>query len=443
MAPRSRLRPAHLIVLVLLAAPAWKVVERLGRPGAKAVRPEVIAAGRDLFNHEWTPGDPLTRGDGLGPVFNAKSCVECHSQAGPGGGGPVSKNVMVYGLVGKPQRDVPPSGVIHQKAVRPELQETLNLVHAGLPRTPSIPLSDLLDRSRSRPSDVVVTQRNTPALFGDGLIDAVSDDTLLSHQREHSTPARLVGLNGARDSKVRGRIARLSDGRIGRFGWKLEFASLNDFVKAACANEIGLSNPNRPQATPLGKPGYHAEGTDLTDEQCSIMGDFIRALPAPKQVIPQEAGAAKRVERGHELFETIGCADCHSESLGPIAGIYSDMLLHDMGIELESSTGYYGSIIPQPTIRNDKFTVSEQPTPAEWRTAPLWGVADSGPYLHDGRSETLEDAIEQHGGEASDIAARFKDMPPQDRAAIVAFLKTLRAPSAPASPLGTETLASK
>src|SRR6185437_1092958 len=126
----------------------------------------------------------------------------------------------------------------------------------GLPHAPSIPLADLVDKTRARPTDIVITQRNTPALFGDGLIDAVSDETLIAHQREHSTAARLVGLNGAKDGKVRGRIARLSDGRIGRFGWKLEFATLNDFVKAACANELGLSNPGRPQATPLGKLKY-------------------------------------------------------------------------------------------------------------------------------------------------------------------------------------------
>jgi CxxC motif-containing protein (DUF1111 family) len=199
-------------------------------------------------------------------------------------------------------------------------------------------------------------------------------------------------------------------------------------VKAACANELGLSNPGRPQAVPLGKPGYKAEGTDLTDEQCVMMTDFIRDLAAPSQVIPADSSTRSKVEAGHGLFAKIGCADCHSETLGPIAGIYSDMLLHDMGVELESSTGYYGSIIPQPTIRNDKFAVSEQPTPAEWRTAPLWGVADSGPYLHDGRAPTLEEAIVLHAGEAIDVAARFKEMSGADREAIVAFLKTLRAP---------------
>ena len=102
-----------------------------------------------------------------------------------------------------------------------------------------------------------------------------------------------------------------------------------------------------------------------------------------------------------------------------------------MGVELESSTGYYGAIIPPPVVRNDRFSISEQPTPGEWRTAPLWGVADSAPYLHDGRAETLREAIELHGGEAVDVTARFKERPAQDQEAVIAFLKTLRAPSLP------------
>jgi CxxC motif-containing protein (DUF1111 family) len=436
MVERSRLRPAQWIVLALVMVPAWKLIESLGRPGPKHVSAASMAAGSALFNHRWTPRDPLTAGDGLGPVFNAKSCAECHSQGGPGGGGPVSKNVTVYGLTTPNKRGIPLSGVVHQKAVRPELQETLNLVHPALPREPSIPLNVLNDRSRSRPPDVVVTQRNTPALFGAGVIDAVADETLIAHQREHTPTARLVGLNGARDAKIRGRVPVLADGRIGRFGWKSEFATLNDFVKAACANELGLSNPGRPQATPLGKPAYKAQGVDLTDEQCDQMTDFIRSLPAPRQVLPRSPQLASLAETGRQLFREIGCADCHSETLGPVQGLYSDMLLHDMGVELESSTGYYGSIIPAPTVRNDKFEVAEQPVPGEWRTAPLWGVADSAPYLHDGRAATLEDAILAHAGEASDVTTRFKEQSLKDREAIVTFLETLRAPA-------TETVAAR
>ncbi|MFO0949900.1 MAG: di-heme oxidoredictase family protein [Isosphaeraceae bacterium] len=427
MADRPRVRPAHWVVLLLLVAPAWKAAEWALRPGPKKVTAQAVAAGRELFNHEWSPKDPLTGGDGLGPVFNAKSCVDCHSQGGPGGGGPVSKNVTVYGLVGD-AKGKPASGVVHQKAVSPDFQETLDLLRPGLPNKPSIPLAELTDKTRSRRTDVVITQRNTPALFGDGLIDIVSDETLIAHMRQHMTAARLIGLNKAKDPKIRGRIARLSDGRLGRFGWKLEFASLQEFVKAACANELGLSNPGRDQATPLGKPGYKQPGVDLTDEQCTLMTDFIRALPAPTQVLPEEPVAVERVRRGEKLFAEIGCADCHVKDLGPVAGIYSDNLLHDLGVELESSTGYYGSIIPQPQIDNDKFSKSEQPTPGEWRTAPLWGVADSGPWMHGGRAETLEQAVALHGGEASDVALRFSKRPVADQEDIVAFLKTLRAP---------------
>ena len=104
------------------------------------------------------------------------------------------------------------------------------------------------------------------------------------------------------------------------------------------------------------------------------------------------------------------------------------MLLHDLGVELESSTGYYGSIIPSPTIRNDKFEETEQPSPVEWRTAPLWGGADSGPYLHDGRAKTFQEAIEAHGGEAENVTARYKALSPRERQSIDAFLQTLRAP---------------
>src|SRR4051794_7056731 len=227
MSERPRMRPAHWVVLALALAPAYKAAEWALRPGPKKVTPQAVAAGAVLFNHEWKANDSLAKGDGLGPVFNARSCVECHNQGGPGGGGPVSKNVMVYGLIGDPH-GMPLSGVVHLKSVKPEFQETLDLLRPGLPHSPTIPLAVLNDTTRPRRPDIVITQRNTPALFGDGLIDIVPDDTLIGHMRAHMTAAKLVGLNHAKDPKVKGRIARLADGRLGRFGWKLEFASLQE-----------------------------------------------------------------------------------------------------------------------------------------------------------------------------------------------------------------------
>jgi CxxC motif-containing protein (DUF1111 family) len=427
------MRPAYWVAAALALAPAWKVVEWVRGVHPKDVDPKVAAAGEILFRHEWTPDDPLTGGDGLGPVFNARSCLECHNQGGPGGGGPISKNVTVYGIAaGQDTHGIPPVGVVHQKAVKPEFQEVLSQVNPQLPTVPSLPLEVVIDRSRRTIPGLVITQRNTPALFGAGLIDAVSEDTLVKHQREHSTAARLVGLNGAKDGKVRGRVARLADGRIGRFGWKAEFSTLNDFVKAACANELGLSNPGRPQAVPLGKQGHKGRGVDLTDQQCSVMTDYLLSLPQPVEAAPAASTEKAKVEQGRVLFASIGCADCHSPTLGPVSGIYSDLLLHDMGIELESSTGYYGAIIPPPVIANGRFSESEQPTAGEWRTAPLWGVADSAPYLHDGRADTLDAAILLHAGEAVDVRARYEELPSARKEALIAFLKTMKAPSVPA-----------
>ena len=318
----SRFRPAYLVVLALAIPPAWKLYEMTSRPTPQQFfeppKAEAVQAGLPPFNHNWTVKDPLAGGDGLGPVFNARSCVECHFQGGAGGGGGVDKNVTVYGL--KPEfktqiKDLPHIGVVHAKAIRPEYQETLALVAPNLPGSPSLPLEKIIDPGFicTTGTDVTVTQRNTPALFGDGLLDMIPEDELHRAQRQNSTAARLLGLSRAKgDPNVRGRVARLPDGRLGRFGWKAEFATLNDFVKAACANELGLSNPDRPQALPMNRRDYKATGTDLTEAQCALMTDFIRGLEAPRKVEPSDPAERKRVKDGEETFAKIGRADCHT-----------------------------------------------------------------------------------------------------------------------------------
>jgi CxxC motif-containing protein (DUF1111 family) len=446
MSVASRMRPVHWVVVLLALAPAWKAAEWAWGSRIKVVDPQAAQAGEVLFRHEWTANDSLASGDGLGPVFNARSCVDCHNQGGVGGGGPVDKNVTVYGLASNadvikisqqkcvstpaplPDMGIPVAGVVHQKAISPGFQETLRNVHPSLPGVPSLPLAEILGgHGSTMVPGVLISQRNTPALFGDGLIDAVSDEAIIAHQREHSDAARLVGLNGARDGKVRGRVARLVDGRIGRFGWKGEFSHLGDFVKAACANELGLSNPGRPQPTPLGKLHYKPKGgDDLTDAQCELMTDYLRALALPIEQVPVDSEGRNKVKAGKDLFTSIGCADCHSPKLGPVAGLYSDLLLHDMGSDLEASPGTYGELpVPSPQFDGDT-----RPNPAEWRTPPLWGVADSAPYLHDGRAATLREAIEKHGGEASGVAQSFGNLAGRDQEAVLSFLKTLRAPGA-------------
>src|SRR5579863_781831 len=117
------------MVGMLLTAPfVYRGVDWL-QPRVTTVDASAAQAGKELFLHEWTPGDPLANGgDGLGPVFNARSCVECHRQGGAGGSGPLENNVNVFTI--RPRDEAPflnqrsRQGVVHTDAVAPEFQET-------------------------------------------------------------------------------------------------------------------------------------------------------------------------------------------------------------------------------------------------------------------------------------------------------------------------------
>ena len=114
-----------------------------------------------------------------------------------------------------------------------------------------------------------------------------------------------------------------------------------------------------------------------------------------------------------------------SPTLGNVRGIYSDLLLHDMGQSLSDSGSYYGSEGPSSP---------GAASPQEWRTPPLWGYRDSGPYLHDGRADDLEEAVALHGGQALASTRRFFALTAEDRFHVEAFLKSLVAPLATAAP---------
>jgi CxxC motif-containing protein (DUF1111 family) len=156
------------------------------------------------------------------------------------------------------------------------------------------------------------------------------------------------------------------------------------------------------------------------------MTAFIASLDRPVEQVPADPKLRTEVENGKKLFNQTGCANCHTPSLGSVSRIYSDLLLHRMGQDLEARGSSYGGSPPPPAERSTE----EGPLPDEWRTAPLWGVADSGPYLHDGRAATLEDAILMHGGQGAAAAARFERLSPAQRDQLIGFLKTLKAPPA-------------
>ncbi len=420
-----------LLALFLILGPAGlRVMTRQGPPKLD-VGVDDVEAGRHLFEHEFTRDDPLCAGgDGLGPVFNASSCVACHNQGGVGGGGGLKHNVTTFVRQPDFRTEAPLSGVIHAAATEARYLETLNMLSDDLPAISQPPLALLQERARDSfhcrlPGNgrAQVSQRNTPALFGSRLIDTLPDRVIIAEERNQQVRRGLVAPS-TEDAPV-GRALRLADGRVGKFGWKAQSASLSDFVQAACANELGLSNPGQAQPKPLGFLAYESKGHDLTQKQCDQLTAFCGSLPRPVERAPVADHERDKVEEGKQLFTSIGCASCHRPNLGSIEGIYSDLLLHRMGRDLTGDGDYNEPPRPRPKEQGPN---QKGPLPDEWRTPPLWGVADSAPYLHDGRAATLKDAILQHGGQGQSSRNRFEGLSPPRQEQVLAFLKTLRAP---------------
>jgi CxxC motif-containing protein (DUF1111 family) len=455
------------------------VVGSLASAAAPDAAIDQIARGRALFLREWVPGQLSgPSGDGLGPVYNETSCVACHNQGGVGGGGSASRNVDLIAaaattdidggkgpsrrddvagpdrgaLVGlhagfrasqsvvlhrfgtdpsyepwrlfvlDPRRGVlarGPSGrldvQLHQvPRIRGAAEETL-LAKLGMHRTPSPNPVEYGDFT------LFHFQRNPVPLFGAGLIDAVPDTVLETAARRRFSTF----------PEISGRVSRLPDGRIGRFGWKAQEATLEEFVLTACAVELGLEVPGRHQEGNPRDGEYQAPGLDLTSEACRDLVAFVRNLPAPAELPSATDREAEAATSGRATFERIGCAACHVAKLGEVQGIYSDLLLHDLGEEL-GEIGSYGVTLAEPAAdepASKDGSLSGAPAGGaarrEWRTAPLWGLRDSAPYLHDGRAETLEQAIALHGGEAMATAGRYFRLSSRERWLVQTFLKSL------------------
>lgn len=422
---RTRKWFAITLLLVIVLALVWHFSPGLPVLIGPYASAKTRAAGQELFTHEWEPYDALAGGDGLGPVFNAKSCVACHNQGGIGGGGSNQFNVVNFEVLPNSRDREHITGTIHAAASSREFQESLNLVRKLYPVIPGGTRIENHCTVSFGPFDPVRTEQiQTTALWGAGWIDRISSKAIVSNRR-----SRL--LNGiVREFKLdfssipAGRARILPDGRVGKFGWRAQFATLEEFVAAACANELGLGTPMAEQARPLARTDYPNVEPDLNRKQFRQLVAFVDTLPKPVEVIPESGPERDAVLRGKQVFSEIGCAICHVPNLGGVKGVYSDFLLHRIsdGGDAGSDDGY-GPRVPPPQPLPD-----DVPHPSEWKTPPLWGVADSAPYMHDGGAPTLEAAIQRHGGAAKPVRDAYRTLSPEDRAALIQFLNSLKAP---------------
>ena len=352
-------------------------------PGSSASELDAFFDGQEEFREiEEAPG-------GLGPTFNLDGCAACHNRPAVGGG---------------------------SRIIETRFGWTDNTVFDPL----AAQGGSLLQQSSSDPACAeivpgnanVFAQRQTTPLFGAGLVEAIPDADITARADAETL------LDAGRAGRAH-LVTSVSDAQVhvGRFGWKAQQALLLDFSGDAYVNEMGITNRLFPEENaPNGDLALLALCDDVADpedvdDDIDAFTNFMRFLAPP----PPRPQLSTRVLRGAQLFDEIGCAFCHyagyvaasqSQAIdGQTVNAFSDFLLHDIG------TG-------DGIVQGDAAGT-------EIRTAPLWGLRKSAPYLHDGSAVTVTLAIERHAAQGASAADAFRALEPFDRRALLRFLRTL------------------
>lgn len=385
------MRTCAATLLILLSAPA----------GADELDP---IAGRALFNRQWIPAPSSTiASDGLGPLFNARSCVACHADgrgarvvSGLDSSRDIKGAVVRFGDV-RGQTD-PHYGQQLQTSSVPGLKSegsarflphmTYNL--DGPPLAPGINAG----------------ARLAPSLKGRANFEDISDEAILKIAAAQSA-------SGGPLKGVARRLGKDGNGAVGRFGWKAAQATLDDQIANAFALDIGMSSPRDPRpygdctplqteclAMPNGESAQF-DGREISGGMLSLVAAYLRSLSAP---LPSMNA------KGAALFAKTGCAACHLPSLEGKNGTpvlsFSDLLLHDMGPALDDGVG-------EPGVAS-----------AQWRTAPLLDMKYPGRrYLHDGRAATISEAVRAHGGEAREARKNYFELDGTSQRALNDYVK--------------------
>jgi CxxC motif-containing protein (DUF1111 family) len=370
-------------------------------PDFETLTEEAVVALRSYNDNRFIFEEVESIMDGLGPVYNAQSCRECHQNVVTGG----SSQITVQ-RTGRQRRDefVESLGgnITHSRATDPELVELVD------------------------PDDNVRTFRISTNLLGSGYVEAISNDTLLSIRDQQPKEIRGVAL----ETPV---LEANNAARIGRFGWKSQHSSLESFAADAYLNEMGITSPLFPEEnTSSGRfvgfgtgfdpvPDPEDDGIDVV-----VFADFMRSTQAPSR-----GEITTDVLLGETIFNEIGCNSCHvsalvtspagteinggafviPEALGNrIIHPYSDFLLHNIGT---------GDGVPVQSTAEFAFTANLM------RTAPLWGLRTRSRMMHDGLSFTHEDVIRRHKNQASSASRQFFKLSAEDQQLMIAFLDSL------------------
>lgn len=326
-------------------------------------------SGRGVFDRDFRVKQ------GVGPKFNGDSCRACHFDPVIGGAGPSDVDVTRQGSVDIAGNYVEPAAgtMVHHQSL-----------------SPARPTTD--------PKAGYFELRQTPPVFGLGLIDRIPDATILALEDPNDTDG----------DGIRGIAHVLDDGRIGRLGWKANVPSLAEFARDGLTNELGMSVPDQAGLT-------FGSGTDsdgVTDPEMALsdveaLVFFMQHLAPP----PRSSKNAALESQGEKLFTQVDCGKCHVPTLETSdkvkANLYSDLLLHEV-----LPAGQKGIVVGKASMR-------------AFRTSPLWGLAKTAPYMHNGRAFSVADAIVAHDGEAKPSRQKYEALSASDREALIAFLESL------------------
>lgn len=409
--------------------------------------------GNGLFRKLWIAApSEIPASDGLGPVYNARSCQACHLKDGRGHApdGPTDDRISMVLRLSHPGGDTP-EGITEWIATQPDptyggqLQDfaapgqmaegRIEITYAETPVTLAdgtlvslrAPSYALADPAYGPPADdLLISPRIAPQMIGLGLLEAIPAADILA----------LADPDDSNHDGISGRpqiVPSVAFGvpMLGRFGLKAGAATIRDQTAAALASDMGLSNPLYPDpwgdcttlqtACRTAPHGQGDDGLEVDVERLDMLTFYARNLG-----VPARRGADDpTVLQGRVLFTATGCAACHQPSFVTLTLTdqpeqsaqaiwpYTDILLHDMGPDLADN---------RPEGRASG---------SEWRTPPLWGVgltetvSGHTQFLHDGRARNLLEAILWHGGEAKAQRDAVASMTTEDRAALLAFVGSL------------------
>jgi CxxC motif-containing protein (DUF1111 family) len=340
--------------------------------------------------------------DGLGPVYNAQACRECHQN--PVSGSATQVNELRAGQTNKDTgvfTDHPGGSLINDRAIDAAIQE------------------HVFDSDNTR------TFRTSLNVLGDGFVEAVPDSEFTRIQN-----AQPIGMKG---TIVRVRVLEVTNSivtRIARFGWKNQHASLLSFSADAYLNEMGITNPLFPTENTsngnsvaafdtVADPEDAATSTHPFGPDVEAFTRFMRSTKAPSR-------GPTTSDVGEKIFDDIGCQNCHTDTITTApAGTSFNGGTFVVDASLGSKTFHpYGDFMLHD-IKTGDGIVQAQATAALIRTAPLWGLRTRTRLMHDGQSLTIRDAILRHSGQAASSVASFNALSAADSAALFDFLNSL------------------